>query len=134
MGESAAERLTALFAEAIALTPDGRAALLDRLRSSDTTLALADELAAWLAANATADTVLATGVPGPAGEPLATRPGSFATVVDHGARAGTAIAASRLAVALDDGAIVIETLGPHTLDQLTAVVARATTLRAPVGP
>lgn len=52
---------------------------------------------------------------------------------DHGAHAGAVIAANRLAVALDDGAIVIETLGPHTLDQLTAVLARATTVRAPVG-
>src|SRR4051812_11891859 len=77
MGESAAERLTALFAEAIALTPDGRAALLDRLRSGDATPALADQLAALLAADATADTALATRPPSPTGEPAAPRPARF---------------------------------------------------------
>jgi hypothetical protein len=34
---------------------------------------------------------------------------------------------------LDDGAVVIETLGPHALDPLTAA-PRATAVRAPVGP
>jgi WD40 repeat protein len=56
---------------------------------------------------------------------------SVAAVIDHGARAGVAIYPDRLAVALDDGAIVIEALGPHTLDQLAALLARATTYRLP---
>jgi hypothetical protein len=57
--------------------------------------------------------------------------GSAATVIDHGARAGVAVSPDRLAVALDDGAIAIETLGPHTFDQLAALLARATTYRLP---
>jgi hypothetical protein len=49
MGEPAAADITALFTEAIGLTPDGRAALLDRLRGGHATLALADQLPAVLA-------------------------------------------------------------------------------------
>jgi hypothetical protein len=40
-------------------------------------------------------------------------PGSLAMVIDHGAHASAAIAANRLAVALDDGAVVIETSVRH---------------------
>jgi WD40 repeat protein len=57
--------------------------------------------------------------------------GSVATVIDHGAHAGVAVYPDRLAVALDDGAIAIEALGPHTFDQLAALLARATTYRLP---
>jgi eukaryotic-like serine/threonine-protein kinase len=56
---------------------------------------------------------------------------SVATVIDHGAHRGVAVPPDRLAVALDDGAIVLEALGPHTLDQLAGVLARATTYRLP---
>jgi hypothetical protein len=42
-----------------------------------------------------------------------------------------AVYPDRLAIALDDGAIVIERLGPHTLAQLTSVLVRATTYRLP---
>src|SRR4051812_46570087 len=72
MGEPAAADITALFTEAIGLTPDGRAALLDRLRGVDAPLA--DQLTALLAADATADTALATGELTAAGEPPAQRP------------------------------------------------------------
>src|SRR5437868_4069940 len=58
-GRTTHARLTELFAEAIALTPDGRAAFLARLRSDDTELA--DELSSLLAADAEADTALDTG-------------------------------------------------------------------------
>jgi hypothetical protein len=57
--------------------------------------------------------------------------GSLAVAVDHGAHGGVAVYPDRLAVALDDGAIVIEALGPHTLAQLTDALARATTFRLP---
>ena len=52
IGRDTHERLTALFAEAIALTPDGRDALLARIRVADA--ALADELASRLAGPVTA--------------------------------------------------------------------------------
>jgi len=58
-------------------------------------------------------------------------PLSVATVIDHGAHRGASIPPDRLAVALDDGAIVIEALGPHTLDQLASLLAHATTYRLP---
>ena len=45
---------------------------------------------------------------------------SVATVIDHGAHRGASIPPDRLAVALDDGSVVIESLGPHTLDQLAS--------------
>src|SRR5262249_14002086 len=61
IGRTAHDQLTELFAEAIALTPDGRAALVARVRTADAPLA--DELDALLAADATADTALATGGP-----------------------------------------------------------------------
>jgi WD40 repeat protein len=51
--------------------------------------------------------------------------------VDHGAIGGALVGKDRLAVALDDGAIVIEQLGPHSLDELARVVGRATTYRLP---
>ncbi|HEX4421362.1 MAG TPA: protein kinase, partial [Kofleriaceae bacterium] len=54
-----------------------------------------------------------------------------ALVIDHGAIGGVAVGRDRFAVALDDGAIVIEQLGPHTLDELTRVLAGATTYRLP---
>jgi WD40 repeat protein len=57
--------------------------------------------------------------------------GAVATVIDHGAHAGVAVDRDRMAVALDDGAIVIETLGPHTFDELTGMLDRATTYRIP---
>jgi hypothetical protein len=57
--------------------------------------------------------------------------GAITTVIDHGAHAGVPVYPDRPAIALDDGGIVIETLGPHTLDQLTALLARATTYRLP---
>jgi WD40 repeat protein/predicted Ser/Thr protein kinase len=50
-------------------------------------------------------------------------------VIDHGAHAGTPVYPDRLAIALDDGAVLIETVGPHTLDQLTRTLARATSYR-----
>ncbi|HEY0193240.1 MAG TPA: WD40 repeat domain-containing serine/threonine-protein kinase [Kofleriaceae bacterium] len=53
------------------------------------------------------------------------------TVIDHGAIAGVPVGTDRLAVALDDGAIVIEQLGPHTLDELTRAVTAATAYRLP---
>jgi hypothetical protein len=56
-------------------------------------------------------------------------PSALATVIDHGALSGVALGDDRLAVALDDGAIVIETLGPHTLDELTRAVTAATAFR-----
>jgi hypothetical protein len=37
----------------------------------------------------------------------------------------------RLAVVLDDGALVIETLGPHALDEFTGMIEPATTYRIP---
>ncbi|HET9627418.1 MAG TPA: serine/threonine-protein kinase [Kofleriaceae bacterium] len=55
--------------------------------------------------------------------------GALGTVIDHGALSGVALGADRLAVALDDGAIVIEQLGPHTLDALTRAVTGATAYR-----
>jgi eukaryotic-like serine/threonine-protein kinase len=57
--------------------------------------------------------------------------GAIATVIDHGAHGGVAVAPDRLAVALDDGAIVLETLGPHTLDELSRVLGDATSYRLP---
>jgi hypothetical protein len=57
--------------------------------------------------------------------------GAVAVVIDHGAALGMAVYPDRLAIALDDGAIVIERLGPHTLAQLTSVLVRATTYRLP---
>jgi serine/threonine protein kinase len=48
--------------------------------------------------------------------------------LDH---AGIPIAPDRLAVVLEDGAIVIEALGPHTLDELSRVLGGATTYRLP---
>jgi hypothetical protein len=55
----------------------------------------------------------------------------FATVIDHGAHVGAALPGGRLAVALDDGAVVIDELGPHALDRLTAALGRATRFRLP---
>lgn len=59
-GSVAHERLEALFAEALGLNPEGRAALLGRLRQGrgDGDRQLADELEALLAADAVADTAL----------------------------------------------------------------------------
>lgn len=59
-GSLAHERLEALFAEALGLNPDGRAALLGRLRQGkgDGDRQLAVELEALLAADAVADTAL----------------------------------------------------------------------------
>lgn len=62
-GSMAHERLEALFAEALGLNPDGRAALLTRLRQgkAEGDRQLADELEALLAADAVADTALQSG-------------------------------------------------------------------------
>ena len=53
-------------------------------------------------------------------------------MIDHGAHIGVALPGGRLAVALDDGAVVIEALGPHALDRLTAALGRATSYRLPI--
>jgi WD40 repeat protein len=49
-----------------------------------------------------------------------------ATAVDHGVHAAASIAPYQLALALDDGAILIEPLAPRTLDALHATLAEAT--------
>jgi WD40 repeat protein/predicted Ser/Thr protein kinase len=58
-------------------------------------------------------------------------PGALSTVIDHGARRGAAIAPDRLAVALDDGTIVIIGAAERSMAELTGVVARATSYRLP---
>jgi WD40 repeat protein len=115
----------------------------------------------WFASGGRDDLVLRVALPGGAVEPIATSGaaiaiafdpaggiqavtrngavvratrGALTTVLDHGARGGIALPPGRLAVALDDGAIVVETLGPHTLDQLAAMLARATTYHLPPAP
>jgi hypothetical protein len=56
---------------------------------------------------------------------------SEAEIMARLAHAGIPIAPDRLAVVLEDGAIVLETLGPHTLDELSRVLDGATTYRLP---
>jgi len=55
------------------------------------------------------------------------RAAGAAMLVEHGARAAVAIYPDRLAVALDDGAIAIESLAPRPLDDLSRTIERATT-------
>ena len=60
----------------------------------------------------------------------ATAAGSSA-LIDHGATAGVAIPPGRLAVALDDGAIVISPLLPRSFAELRAQLAAATRYQLP---
>jgi hypothetical protein len=50
--------------------------------------------------------------------------GAITTVIDHGAHAGVPVYPDRLAIALDDGGIEIETLGPHAGSAHRAARAR----------
>jgi hypothetical protein len=58
-------------------------------------------------------------------------PRGASPIVEHGARAAVAIYPDRLAVALGDGAIAIESLAPPPLDELARTIERATTHRIP---
>jgi WD40 repeat protein/predicted Ser/Thr protein kinase len=51
--------------------------------------------------------------------------------IEHGARGVIALPGSRVALALDDGAVVIRSLAPHVLDDLAAALARATSFALP---
>lgn len=52
-------------------------------------------------------------------------------VVDHGVVGGAALPPDRLALALEDGALVVSELAPHTFRELMSAVAHATWFRLP---
>jgi hypothetical protein len=57
--------------------------------------------------------------------------GAASVEIEHGARGVAALPASRIAVALDDGAIVIRTVQPRSLAELAATLAHATSYALP---
>jgi WD40 repeat protein len=67
----------------------------------------------------------------PGGSQIQATPAGAATIVEHGARAAVPIYPDRLAVALDDGAIAIQSLAPRPLDEIARSLERATTYRIP---
>ena len=51
--------------------------------------------------------------------------------IEHGARGAIGLPASRIALALDDGAIVVRAPAPRTLGELAAMIAHATSFKLP---